>query len=290
VSKSRGKSSLFDTNDPMRPSPAVRHTARSFGDWHLKAMRLMKAIFSSIASLLLVVLVSIWPLVGQLSASGKGVHTASLRSTDDWLQINAQFSNAGRSLVERSAIIPDAAGVLPATFLSATWIESDGTATDQVVRGDFYGDGLSVFVTVIHLSTPSLTYLGVVLNGRSLSFISPILTPVKFAAGDLILVADANSDGRDDVILVHPSSMDVFISMGDGAFTAPQSVVSWVGMASERIPIPCLYHDSSFLAARALSPSWRPRCNVDAPAFVTPLTVVEGLESIESTQTLVRHE
>jgi hypothetical protein len=181
----------------------------------------MKVTLSSVASLLLVVLGSFQTLVGQPSTPGRRVHSAPFQRASN--PNRAQFSNEGRSVVERSAMRPDAAGVLPATFISATRIESDGTATDAVLRGDFNGDGLPDFVTVIHLGTPSLTYIGVVLNGPSLSFASPMLTPVTFAAGDLILAGDINNDGKDDVILVHPSSIDVFISMGDGTFAAPQS-------------------------------------------------------------------
>jgi hypothetical protein len=182
----------------------------------------MKATLSSVASLLLVVLGSLQTLVGQPSTPGKRVHSASFQHAGNLN--NAQFSNEGRSVVERSAIIPDAAGVLPATFISASRIESDGNATNSILRGDFNGDGLPDFATIIHLGTPSLTYIGVVLNGPSLSFASPMLTPVTFGAGDLILVGDINNDGKDDVILVHPSSMDVFISIGDGTFATPQSV------------------------------------------------------------------
>ena len=189
----------------------------------------MKAILSSVASLLLVVLGSLQTLVGQPSTPGKRVHSTSFQRAGN---LNgARFSNEGRSVVERSAIIPDAAGVLPATFISATRIESDGTATNPVIRGDFNGDGLPDFVTIIHLGTPSLTYLGVVLNGPSLSFASPMLTPVTFGTGDLILVGDINNDGKDDVILVHPSSMEVFVSMGDGTFAAPQSVSTGIPTA-----------------------------------------------------------
>ena len=184
----------------------------------------MKATLSSVASVLLVVFGSIQTLVGQPSAPGQRAHSASYQRAGNRSLTNAQSLNEGRREVERSAIIPDAAGVLPATFISATRIESDGTATDPVMRGDFNGDGLPDFVTIIHLGTPSLTYLGVVLNGPGLSFASPMLTPVTFGTGDLILVGDINNDGKDDVVLVHPSSMDVFISMGDGTFAAPQNV------------------------------------------------------------------
>lgn len=184
----------------------------------------MKARLLSVASLLFVMLGSIQTLAGQISAQGMQVSSKPSQHVIGRSRDSVRFSNDDRSVTQRSYAVPDSAGVPPPSFIAARRIESDGTATDPVVRGDFNGDGLPDIVTVIRVGSPALTYLGVVLNGASLGFSAPILTQVSYTTGDFILVADVNNDGKDDVILVHPSSMDVFVSIGDGTFAAPQTV------------------------------------------------------------------
>jgi hypothetical protein len=116
-----------------------------------------------------------------------------------------------------------------ATFLSATQIESDGASVYPVVSGDFNGDVLPDVVTVIQNSgSPTGSYLAVLLDVYFGSFAGPTLTPVSFAAGDFILTADVNKDGMDDIVLVHPNSMDVLISTGGGNFAAPQTFTTGI--------------------------------------------------------------
>jgi hypothetical protein len=99
-----------------------------------------------------------------------------------------------------------------------------------VVSGDFNGDHLPDVVTLIQNTASSTgVYLAVLLDVPGQSLGAPILTPASFGTGDFILVADLNRDGKDDVILVHASSMDVLISVGDGTFDAPQTMTTGIG-------------------------------------------------------------
>jgi hypothetical protein len=124
----------------------------------------------------------------------------------------------------------------PPGFVAATQIVPGGAAIYRVVGGDVNGDKLPDVITLVQSSaSPTGTYLVVLLGSADLTSAAPILTPVSFAAGDFIIVADVNKDGKDDVILVHsnigkkdvslanPSSMDVLLSIGNGTFAAPQN-------------------------------------------------------------------
>jgi hypothetical protein len=137
-----------------------------------------------------------------------------------------RLSNGAASVNQQSYVRPDARGVAPATFLSAARIESDGTDTYPVVSGDFNGDGSPDVVTIIQ--DDSITYLAVLLDGANLDFTAPVLTQVSFGTGDFILVADVNKDGKDDVVLVHPNSINVLISNGNGTFAAPQTFTTGI--------------------------------------------------------------
>jgi hypothetical protein len=144
---------------------------------------------------------------------------------------NTRFTTPSKGTGKSLRPRPDAtAGPTPASFISATRIESDGDAIYPVIKGDLNSDTLPDAVTIIHnTGTPTGAYLAVLLNVSGQSLSAPILTPVSFAAGDFILVGDLNQDSIDDVVLVHPNSMDVLLSVGDGTFAAPQTFATGIG-------------------------------------------------------------
>ena len=186
----------------------------------------MKTTVSSCATLLFVVLGSIQALVGQIPSPGQHISSASSQHVSELSRNrNVRLSDGARSANGRSRSNPDIVTAPPAvTFLSATQIGADGAATYPVASGDFNGDGWPDVVTLAQNTASSTgTYLVVVLNSGLGTFSTPIVTPVSFGAGDFIIVADVNKDGKDDVVLVHPNSMDVLISNGNGTFAAPQT-------------------------------------------------------------------
>ncbi len=142
---------------------------------------------------------------------------------------NTRFTSPSRGSIKSLRPRPDATGgPTPASFITATRIESDGDPTYS--KGEFTSEGLPDVVTVIHnTGSPTGVYLAVLLNVQGQSLGTPILTPVSFAAGDFMLVGDLNQDHIDDVVLVHPNSMDVLISIGDGTFAAPQTFATGIG-------------------------------------------------------------
>lgn len=191
----------------------------------------MKTTASSGVSLLFVVLASIQALVGQIPAPGQHISSTPSQHVGELSRDrSARFSNRAGSAGEQLRGNPYAGSPPPAaTFLSATRNESDGAATYPVATGDFNGDKLPDVVTLIQNSGSSTgTYLVVLLDVAGQPFSAPILTSVSFGAKDFIIVADVNKDGKDDVILVHPNSMDVLISMGDGTFAAPQTMTTGI--------------------------------------------------------------
>jgi len=191
----------------------------------------MKSTFFSGASLLFVVLGLIQALAGQIPSPGQHISSKPSQHVSELLRSrSALFSNSAGSSSGQLRSNPYAASGPPAaTFLSATRMESDGLATYPAVSGDFNGDKLPDVVTLIHnTGSPTGTYLVVLLDVANQTFSAPILTQVSFGTGDFIIVADVNKDAKDDVILVHPNSMDVLISMGDGTFAAPQTMTTGI--------------------------------------------------------------
>lgn len=189
------------------------------------ARKMMKTTVSWGASLLFVVLVTIQILPAQMPAPVQNITPKSSQP------VRALFSNSAGSAGEQLRVSPNAtASPSPAAaFLSATRIELGGAATYPVARGDFNGDQLPDVVTLIQDSASSTgVYLAVLLDVAGQGLSAPILTAVSFRAGDFILVGDVNGDGKDDVVLVHPNSMDVLISMGNGTFAAPQTMTTGI--------------------------------------------------------------
>ena len=185
-----------------------------------------KTIFSSAALCFTLGLVQ--TLAGQTPLLDRQHSPNFFHRADQTSKNSAQFSKNADGSTAVSKPHPDAGGVTPATFLSAMQIESDGSATYPVVSADFNGDGLPDVATVLQLGAPLLTYLAIQLNGVGLNFTSPILIPVSFDTGDLMIAADVNHDGKSDIVLVHSNSIDVFLSNGDGTFASPQTLATGI--------------------------------------------------------------
>ena len=139
----------------------------------------------------------------------------------------ARFSDNARRASKQLRAGSSASTLPLPRFLAATQIGPGGAAIYRVVAGTVNGDQLPDVITLVQSSaSPTGTYLAVLLGSTDLASASPILTPVSFAAGDFLFVADLNKDGKDDVILVHggsgkkaislanSNSMDVLLSMG----------------------------------------------------------------------------
>jgi hypothetical protein len=189
----------------------------------------MKTVASFGASLLLIVLGSTQALLGQIPAPGR-VSPKPPQLNSDLPGLGSVRSSNGARRRAKQRVNPDIVVPPPAaTFLSATQIEPFGGAVYPVVSGNFNGDPSPDVVTLFQNSgSPTGIYLSVLLNMSNETFNGPILTPVSFETGSFILVADVNNDGLDDVVLVHPNSMDVLISTGNGNFAATQTYTTGI--------------------------------------------------------------
>ncbi len=188
----------------------------------------MKTVIYLRASLLLVVLSATQALMGQTFPSRqsnipRSEYVARLSQNQ-----SAQSSNGARNSRKQSRPKSEALQLTAATFLSATRIVPGGAASYPAVGGNFNGDSFPDVVTLIQNSgSPTGVYLAVFLNS-GLGLGAPILTPVSFVAKDLIIVADVNNDGNADVALVHPNSIDVLMSIGNGAFATPKNLLTGI--------------------------------------------------------------
>ena len=109
-------------------------------------------------------------------------------------------------------------------FVSATQIPAGGYLTGETLLGDFNGDGIADFVSIVgNPSIPGTFSFSVVLGNGDGTFQAPVLTASPGNMTDPFGIGDVNNDGLDDVIFVHQpgtsANFDVLLSNGDGTFT-----------------------------------------------------------------------
>ena len=159
-----------------------------------------------------------------------------------------RFSNRIVSHGASSSSVPIVS--LVAAVRAPTGGESDDE--NEPVVGDFNGDGKKDAASIVfNTSTYSIA---VILGNGDGMFQTATLTDTPGNADDPIIVGDVNGDGKDDIIMVHPtaigpclsvkqngirpqgscgqSSIDVLISNGDGTFAAPVNyTISFNGLS-----------------------------------------------------------
>ncbi len=134
-------------------------------------------------------------------------------------------------------------------FISATQVPAGGAAYNPASQGDFNGDGKADLLSLVQNNvggfpnalrshagsagnaprgnSPGADVISIsaVFGNGDGTFKPAVLTTVL--SEDPILVGDVNGDGKDDVVQVHPfkapSTIDVWLSNGDGTFTEGHS-------------------------------------------------------------------
>ncbi len=112
-------------------------------------------------------------------------------------------------------------------LVTAPLIPFGGEDDDETspVMGDFNGDGKKDIAKLVeNLINSTWTYqVSVVLSNGDGTFKPAQTTSTVNNSDDPIFVGDLNGDGKDDILQVHPSStpstVDVYLSKGDGTFT-----------------------------------------------------------------------
>ena len=120
-------------------------------------------------------------------------------------------------------------------FLAATDIFMGGgfdwNTTQEVLSGDFNGDGKTDFTTIVETYNGTWNYsISVMLSNGDGTFKRAVLTPATNNDGCAeLIVGDVNGDGKDDVLVAHQPgfcgnpyalpTIEVFLSNGDGTLT-----------------------------------------------------------------------
>ena len=109
---------------------------------------------------------------------------------------------------------------LPAGYTNT----SSAQSTNGLLLGDFNGDGKKDLLVPIGISSDSLLFLG---NGDgtfspALVIPAQILPNTALSAGTSV-VTDINRDGKDDIVQVGQTSIDTYLSQGDGTFRVVNS-------------------------------------------------------------------
>jgi hypothetical protein len=118
-------------------------------------------------------------------------------------------------------------GLISAPLISIGGEDDD---EDSPALGDFNGDGKKDVVKVVtnQVSSSTVYQLSVLLGNGNGTFQTAVLTSLTSNNEDPIFVGDLNGDGKDDVLQVHPeltpSTVDVYLSNGDGTFAASTNV------------------------------------------------------------------
>ena len=96
---------------------------------------------------------------------------------------------------------------------------SSAPSTFDLLLGDFNGDGAEDFLVPIGIFSDNLLFLG---NGDG-TFAPALVVPAQILPSTTLstsgsVVADVNHDGKDDIVQVGQTSIDAYLSQGDGTF------------------------------------------------------------------------
>lgn len=180
----------------------------------------MKTRLCSAALMLLAVLGSVQVVMGEAPSRNLLALSSSQSS------LSQSGTHQGNSLKPKPLL---KSPPTPVTFLASMQLNGNGSTSYRALTADVDGNKLADVVTLVqNEESPTGFYLVVMLGTGGGSLNSPVLTPVSFGSNHLVIAADVNKDGKSDVILVHPNSVDVFLSNGDGSFATPLTFATGV--------------------------------------------------------------
>ena len=169
----------------------------------------------------------------------EGIGPAAVRAHNQDLT-SAKPTAGTRGAKPKAAAASVAAG---AGFVSAIRIPTGGSNVDNgpSVLGDFNGDGKKDAALLVQntVAGNAVYSIAVIMSNGDNTFQAPVLTLTPGNSVDPIIVGDVNGDGKDDLLMVHPSTcafvtkgqsaqpgcsvsgstFDVLISNGNGTFT-----------------------------------------------------------------------